>query len=244
MSDSANPAAAQGYPCPVCTKNTIETVVTAPSIRGFLLAYQIRMQKVLACKGCARKALLGEAGKSAVIGWFSPTSLIVNPLFIVWNVARSPFVGNNPKGLAKAYQEIGVPAPGESVDIPQILYTMASAMISADGKIEQSEIDAADAIGRAILPEFDSEAFKQCITRFKSLPDIEQNARLLGNVLGDEGRHLVVAYLYQIALADGEVHKKEKNLLGKVATAIYATETRFEDVERMFAKPPAEPAAA
>lgn len=236
MTETPAPAQAgepQGYTCPICQKRPIETAVTVPSIRGFLLAYQIRTRKVLACRVCARKAMLGEAGKSMLVGWFSPTSLIVNPAFILWNVGRAPFARANQEKVAETYRQLGVPVPGESVDIAQILYVMAASMIAADGKISPEEIETAEQIGGRILSAFDPTAFRAVVGGHKSLPDPERQARLLGSVLDNGGRALVIRLLYEIAASDGQIERREKRLLTAMGNAMYRTQSRFEDFERI-----------
>lgn len=231
--DAPAASPARGYPCPICQTREIETVITQPAIRGFLLAYQISTRRVLACRSCARKSLLGEAGKSMLIGWFSPTSLVVNPVFILWNAGRAPFVGANPEKVAKVYRELGVPVPGESIELPLILYSLAVNMIAADGKFEDAEVETAARVGRDILPEFDDAAFQEVLGRWARLPEPEQNARLMGNVLSDGGRRLINRYLYEIAAADGHIDRKEKRLLKRVSDALFQANMSFEDYERM-----------
>ena len=92
----------KGYPCPVCKKGPIETVVTAPYVRGFLLAYQIGSKKFVGCVGCARGELLKEVGLSLLVGWFSPTCIVLNPIFVIYNLVRSPFVSPSPPAIEKA----------------------------------------------------------------------------------------------------------------------------------------------
>jgi hypothetical protein len=85
---------------------------------------------------------------------------------------------------------------------------MAAAMISADDKVEPADLETAESVGQRISPRFDLAAFRPVVGSHSSLPDLRQNARLLGNVLDDHGKAVVVRYLYAIASADGEIHRK------------------------------------
>ena len=77
-----------GYPCPYCHQKPLETVATAPYVRGFIAAYQAGSKTFIGCVPCVRKKVLGEAALSLFIGWFSITALILNPFMIVYNLSR------------------------------------------------------------------------------------------------------------------------------------------------------------
>lgn len=224
------------YSCPSCKKRSIETAVTAPYIRGFLLAYQMGTKKFVGCTGCARGELLKEAGLSMLVGWFSPTSLLLNPAFILWNFLRAPFVRANAKAVEKLFMDAGIPLPGQNVDIPHIMYAMATAMIAADGKILPAEVETATNMGRSIVENFDEAAFKQVLDKHKSLPDIQRQARLLANTLDDGGKRLVLRFLLAIAKADGEFDRKEKRLLTDVGRTLVGEAFSAEAFERQTAK--------
>ena len=77
-----------GVLCPVCKNAELDTVTSAPYIRGMLLAYTFGTKRFVGCQPCVRKQLAGEVGVSMLAGWFSITALVVNPMCILWNGLR------------------------------------------------------------------------------------------------------------------------------------------------------------
>jgi hypothetical protein len=100
-----------GYACPHCRQRELNCQITVPFIRGFLLAYQTGTKRFLGCVSCVRMQLLKEAGLSALIGWFSISAVIVNPLFITYGILRATFLWANPDAVNKTLREAGLPSP-------------------------------------------------------------------------------------------------------------------------------------
>lgn len=224
----ANDNPYEGYLCPICQERSVETVVKIPSVRGYVLAYQMHSKRLPACASCARKAMLKEAGRSLLLGWFSPTALIVNPFLILWNLGRAPFVSRDLQAVKTLFKEAGIPDPGEQPDLQRVLYGLAAAMITADGKIEPTEIDVALAVGGRISADFDPRAFHDTVERHASLPPAEEYAGLLAPVLSEEQKRLCLSYLSAIALADGEFASSEEALLRRVAKEMAADQAWLE----------------
>lgn len=208
-----------GHVCPHCKKNQIETIATAPYVRGFILAYQIGSKTLIGCTPCVKKKLFGEAGKSMFLGWLSITSFIINPFLITWNVIQGATIGPKTNEVNNKLKELGVPTNPQAVDITQIGYSLAACMIKADGKVEESEIKMAELIGMKIFPDFNNQKFRS-ILNSKNLPTIQSLTILLRDIINEEGKILIFKYLSAIAQSDGHVDNTEKTMLMELALGL------------------------
>lgn len=204
------------YKCPYCRTNYLQTSAKLPYVRGFLLAVQHGHKRIVGCTPCVRSELLKETGKSALIGWFSPTALILNPIFIVYGLGRTLFVRTNLDAVRKVLKESGIPEPAQPLNLVQTAYGLAASMIVADKKILPEEIALASEIGSRILDGFDDAEFRKTVDNHKKLPEPAELAGLLREVLTDEGKVLIYRYLLAIAQADEEVSAEERALLATV----------------------------
>lgn len=212
----------QSFECPSCRNRPIETVVKVPSIRGYLLGYQITTKRLPTCAPCARSALLSEAGKSLLLGWFSPTALLVNPFLILWNAGRYPFTGKNYDAIRKLFDEAGIPQPGRQVDVLKVLYGLAAAMITADGRVEPEEIETGLRVGGRISADFNPRDFHETVENHANLPEVENYAAVLSTVLDPNQKKLVLSYLIAIAFADSDLDRSEERLLHRIANTLEA----------------------
>lgn len=208
------------YKCPYCRTNNLQTSAKLPYVRGYLLAVEHGHKQIVGCTPCVRGQILKETGKSALIGWFSPSALILNPIFIIYGLGRSVFVGTNLEAVRKVLKEAGIPEPAKPVDIVQVAYSLAASMIVADKKILDEEVTLASEIGARILDGFDAAEFRRTIDNHKKLPEPAELAGLLRDVLNDDGKVLVYRYLEAIAQADGEMSSEERGLLATVAAKL------------------------
>lgn len=204
------------YSCPTCEQARLDTIATMPYVRGFVVAYQIGTKKFIGCRSCVRKSIFKEVGLSAVIGWFSITALIINPFMLAYGVIRGVTVRPDEAAVRKALADAGIPLDEGGVDVLQIAYGLAAAMIAADGKIEASEVQAAIRIGSSLFEGFDPNALMRLLARPKSLPDPVDLAALLARVLDDGDKLMVYRYLEEIAGADGQVSADEAAMLQRV----------------------------
>jgi len=211
------------YKCPYCRTNNLETSAKLPYVRGFLLAVQHGHKQLVGCNPCVRSELLKESGKSALIGWFSPTAVILNPIFIVYGLGRALFVRTNLDAVRKVLKEAGIPEPAKPLNVVQVAYSLAASMIAADKKILPEEIALASEIGTRILEGFDTAEFRKTVDNHKNLPEPAELAGLLREVLTEDGRVLVYRYLLAIAQADEEISQEENALLALVADKLGLT---------------------
>ena len=205
------------HKCPYCQVNDLETIATAPYIRGFILAYKIGSRTFIGCVPCVRKKTLMEAGKSSLLGWFSLRSLLINPFFIVYNLGQGALTSANPDKVKRKLTAIGIPPDTTEIDLNEIGYLLASLMIKADGKIEEAEIITAEVIGEKIFPNFDEARFRMICASDQRLPDIMDIAPLINNVVDEKGKISIMQYLIAIAESDGHVDYSEKVVIEKVA---------------------------
>ena len=97
------------------------------------------------------------------------------------------------------------------------LYNMAACMIGADGKILQSEIAAAEEIGIKMTEgDFDRVDFRAYIDLLDQIPDFLTAAQSYISQSSDFKKS-IHDFLYQIAIADGEMAREEENLLDELA---------------------------
>ena len=217
-------------PCPYCNKKSVETAATTPYVRGFLVAYQVGSKSYIGCASCIKKKVLGEVGLSGAIGWFSITALFINPLLICYNLISIPFISPNYAKARKKLKEAGIPEDMVNVDITDVGCSLAVAMIAADGSIDDEEIVVAEEVGKKIFGDFSSRKLRAKLNNAKKLPDPQDIASLLRDVLEFEGKKAICTYLWMIAAADGNVDDSEKELLITVSAAMgFDLNTIFEE---------------
>lgn len=212
--------ASQGYPCPYCHQKSLETVATAPYVRGFIAAYQIGSKTFIGCVPCVRKKVLGEAALSLFIGWFSITALILNPFMIVYNLIRGLLVGRNDGAVSAKLRELGLPDEPKIVDVSAVSYALAASMIMADGSVDESELQAAEKAGDEVFGNFDEAALRMIVESGKKLPPVQDLAGMLRDVIDAKQKGKVLEYLMQIAMANGSISNEERAVLIKVAEGL------------------------
>lgn len=205
-----------GYPCPYCNQNELETVATAPYVRGMLIAYQVGSRSFIGCVPCVRKKVFGEAGLSLLIGWFSITAVIINPILILYNLVRGCFVGENKAEVAKKLAELGLPESPRVVDPQAVCQALAASMILADGIVEEAELVAAEQAGDQVFGEFDEAALRMLVLNGKDLPPPADLALMLRDTIDDQQKQDIMVYLSEIAIADGHVAPEERAMLEQV----------------------------
>ncbi len=209
-----------GYPCPYCNQRSLETVSTAPYVRGLLVAYQIGSRSFIGCVPCVRSKMLGEAGLSCLIGWFSITAVVINPFLILYNLVRGLMVGENRRAVGKKLAELGLPEAPNIVDVQSVCQALAASMILADGVVEAAELEAAEKAGDQVFGEFDEAALRMLVLNGKDLPAADDLARILRDTIDDQQKQDIMVYLSEIAIADGNVAPEERAMLESVSKGL------------------------
>lgn len=211
----SSPPSAQ---CPTCHDAPCDTVVTAPYIRGLVLAATYGSKRFVGCRRCVQKQLLGEVGISAVAGWFSLTALMVNPLCIVYNSLRIPFVKSNPDKVTQLLEEVGI--DGVDVNLGRVAASLAASMVAADGKTEPAEIETAVTLGCHLFDDFTPELFEKTLEGVEELPATTELAWLLTDTLSQDGKVILAKYLIAIADSDGHIDPSEIHELQTVLATL------------------------
>lgn len=210
--------------CPYCHERDIETVATIPFVRGKLVAYTLGVRKFMGCRRCVRRAIYKEVGLSSLIGWFSVTAIVLNPMMITYGAVRGLFVRTDPAGVKRALDQAGIPDDGADVDPLRVAYGLAAAMIAADGKVEDEEVAVTIEVGRQLFVDFVADDFFKVMANHKELPGVSELAFLLGEILEENEKSLVFGYLAEIAASDGHVADEEKLMLEEVRTNLGLSE--------------------
>ena len=211
--------------CPYCHERDIETVATIPYVRGKVVAYTLGVRKFMGCRRCVRRAIYKEVGVSSLVGWFSVTAAVLNPMMITYGVVRGLFVRTDQAGVKRALEQAGIPDDGADVDPLRVAYGLAAAMIAADGKVEDEEVAVTIEVGRQLFVDFVADDFFKVMANHKDLPGVSELAFLLGGILEDKEKSLVFGYLAEIAASDGHVADEEKLMLEEVRTRLGLAES-------------------
>lgn len=211
--------------CPYCQEREIETVASVPYVRGLVLAYTVGVRKFMGCRKCVRRAIYKEVGTSSVLGWFSPTALVLNPVMLTYGAVRGLFVRADRAGVSRALEQAGIPEEGMEVDPLRVAYGLAASMIAADGKVEDEEVSVAIEIGRQLFTEFEVEEFFKVMKNHKALPGVAELAFLLAEILEENEKALVYQYLAEIAASDGHVADEEQAMLDQVRNNLGLTDS-------------------
>lgn len=93
------------------------------------------------------------------------------------------------------------------------IYSLAAAMVGADGKIEQDEIQVAESIGQRLIADFDPVDFRALVNNLDQIPDFRELISAMKDMLNDNWKKTIYEYLKEIAYADNELAEEEKQLL-------------------------------
>ena len=109
-----------------------------------------------------------------------------------------------------------VPEEAKQDQFLNVIYLMAAAMVSADGKLDPEEIIVAETIGQKLIREFDSVDFREAC-KLNDLPNFADLVDLLKDILEQEMKDFLYRYLEEIAKADGAVSPEEQELLKQLS---------------------------
>ncbi|MFB6189457.1 MAG: TerB family tellurite resistance protein [Halapricum sp.] len=222
--DVPSDAVAVNVPCPHCGERPIEEVTKAYRLTGLLLLYRWRTVRVLGCHACVASRLRRSALKTAITGWWSVTTFLVNPFLVVWNVGRSLYNRGPTDSLATALAEAGLPrewltdlddfdsnAHSEADLLVDALIQVGCRIMLADGQASPEE---AETIRDAVLtafPDYDAAEVEARIeTATERDAPLEVVVEGLSSLLTLKGRQAVLALAAQVAVADGDLDADEK----------------------------------
>jgi uncharacterized tellurite resistance protein B-like protein len=97
-----------------------------------------------------------------------------------------------------------------------IVYGLAAAMIVADGRIEQAEIEQAETLGKRLIPNFNHDDFMKIIRGHKSLPRFNDMVDTVAPLLPMEAKIEIFDFLQAIATADGQISPDERHYIHHV----------------------------
>ena len=105
-------------------------------------------------------------------------------------------------------------------------------MLLADGVIEDSEVDTMLDIYQRITGNQTNKAelLEEINSIEKNNEDFSSELKSLQGCLNDEGKEIVIKAALYIALADGEFHEEEKQMLGKIGKSLGMTEAHIHGV--------------
>lgn len=98
----------------------------------------------------------------------------------------------------------------------RIVYGLAAAMIVADGRIEQAEIEQAETLGKRLIPNFNHDDFMKIIRGHKSLPRFNDMVDTVAPLLPMEAKIEIFDFLQAIATADGQISPDERHYIHHV----------------------------
>lgn len=121
--------------------------------------------------------------------------------------------------VEKAHEKDGIGAvvKQREAGFLNIVYGLAAAMVVADGRIEQAEIDMAEKLGHRLIPNFDDAAFVKVVKGHKQLPRFNDMVDAVAPLLPLEVKIEIYEYLNAIASADGQMAPDEKHYIHHVA---------------------------
>ncbi len=117
---------------------------------------------------------------------------------------------------AHQYDRVGQIVQQREDSFLSIVYGLAAAMIVADGRVEQAEVDMAETLGKRLISNFDHGAFMQIIRGHKSLPRFNDMVDAVAPLLPMEAKIEIFEYLQAIATADGQISPDERHYIHHV----------------------------
>lgn len=215
-------------PCPHCGKRNIQTVVSYNVARGRIISAKVGKRRFVGCAPCAAAELRKESGRALLYGWLSPTALVLTLVNAPWNFGRSFFVRPNKTRVMELFEEIGVPTSAAETDPALSLHAAIAAMIHADRKIQERELEAAHEAAPRYFEKFNPELLTAMLAR--PALSVRQIGALLKNRLSDEDKARLIRLLHEIAHSDGDYDRREAALLRRIGDALGAPHTLYDEL--------------
>jgi uncharacterized tellurite resistance protein B-like protein len=236
-------AVAVDIACQHCGERPVEEVAKGYRVTGLLLAYRITTVRSLGCHRCNRRELWRLAGKNLLIGWWSITSILINPFATLYNVGRSLIHRGPTPALAEALNDAGLDyefmADADDFDLDRhteeelhlrSLIRLGCATMLTDGQATRAEATAMRDAAVTMYPEYPTAEIEERIRKSAdSVTNAIQVARGLSELLTPAGKEQALQFVAAVAAADDEVDPEEMELISRIADAMEMTDA---DVER------------
>lgn len=104
-------------------------------------------------------------------------------------------------------------------------------VLLADGIIDDAEVTTCREIYKKVTgKDLDSTALRVEIDNIKESKETLSNLSKLQGCLNDEGKELVIQAAYYVAMADGEYHEEEQNLIVQIGKLLGMTNSHIDGV--------------
>lgn len=110
-----------------------------------------------------------------------------------------------------------------SLSVSELAYSLAASVITADGVIDDVELETASNLAKLFIDDFDSEALHQVCLHPDLIPSPHKLCKKVANLLTDEGKVLLLRYLGTIA-ASSEGNKEAGDKLVQQLSTIWEVE--------------------
>ena len=217
-------------PCPHCNATPITTARKIYFTRGFLIAWSGGHKGIVGCTPCVRKKIGIEVAKQATFGWFSYISFFTTIGLVPINLVRMVTLRDDPRAVTEMLDEMGIPTLQHNERIEDAVYTLAAAMINADGNADEEEIVAAEMFCNEFLEGFDRDRLFDTIQATPKGPRVDNAIALLAKFLNGESRRAILLMLSTIAAADGSADKPEHKLWKQTAKAFGADGKQIKEL--------------
>ena len=115
------------------------------------------------------------------------------------------------------------------------LLVLVAAVMKADGKVLKSELDY---VKKFLVHNFGEASATEAIRMLRDLLNqtipISEVCRQIKQNMNYSARLQLLHFLFGIALADGEVDEREKNLINQISREMGLTDKDFESIQAMF----------
>lgn len=205
--------------CPACRAAVADTVAGAPFISWYYrLSPSLQSRRLLGCRSCVRGQLAAEAINNLVAAWHSLVALAGNLFCVFWNASKMLRVAPRPEKVEALLADVGLASA--PADLPRVAASLAAVIVTADGRVQQDEIDTALELGQQWIEGFVPEQFIEALENAHLLPTATALASMLAHSLDQSSKDKVLGYLTAIAAADREIHDSEVEVLRATAAAM------------------------
>lgn len=230
MSTVPDDAAALDVPCPHCGERPIEQAAKNVRLTGLLLLFSIKRDTQIGCAECTKQKSWKSAAITAVTGWWSVFSAILNPFAILWNLIRGPINRGPSAGLVEHVEETGIDVeflsdpdefdPAAHVQDEALvrgLVSLGCAVMLADGEADRAEAESVKEELAEITESFDEAELESLIDETaRDAPTVHEIGDALNALLTEDGKDVAVGLAARVAAADGDVDDEEVELITEV----------------------------